>query len=97
LDYYSDPYSSTSSLTSTISNYIYENGRRYRAYREGNYVLPNDKSEQHRLDLVHHIILVLFSGGLLVTPVPENPQRILDLGTGTGVWAIDCAELVSFM
>jgi hypothetical protein len=42
-------------------------------------------------------MLMLLSGGLLVTPMPENPQRILDLGTRTGARGIDCAELVSFM
>ena len=33
-------------------NYTYENGRRYHAFREGEYVLPNDEAEQDRLDLV---------------------------------------------
>lgn len=31
------------SLTSTITDYIYRNGRRYSRYREGIYPLPNDE------------------------------------------------------
>lgn len=30
-------------------------------------------------------------GELHKAPV-ENPQNILDLGTGTGIWALDIAE-----
>lgn len=44
--------SSTTSVTSSILNYTYENGRRYHAFREGEYILPNDETEQDRLDLV---------------------------------------------
>lgn len=29
---------------------------------------------------------------ILLAPL-ENPQRILDIGTGTGIWAIDAADL----
>ncbi|KAI5787970.1 UMTA methyltransferase family protein [Pyronema domesticum] len=83
--------STTASLSSAILDYVYENGRRYHAYREGVYVLPNDESEQDRLDLVHHIMLMLLSGKLLVAPV-DTPQKILDLGTGTGIWAVDAAD-----
>ena len=68
----------------------------------GAYVLPNDEVEQHRLDLVHHAWGILLDdkrlgvddneGGnkdrLFKAPL-VNPQRILDIGTGTGIWAIE--------
>ncbi|KAL1642571.1 hypothetical protein SLS58_005340 [Diplodia intermedia] len=50
----------TTSLLREVTDYKYENGRRYHAYREGAYVLPNDE--------------------------------VLDVGTGTGIWAIDFAD-----
>ncbi|KAH7309666.1 S-adenosyl-L-methionine-dependent methyltransferase [Stachybotrys elegans] len=86
----------TGSVTSSIFNYQYENGRRYHAYREGQYVLPNDDQEQERLDLQHHIWRLLLGGRLYTAPLPDmetHPAlRILDLGTGTGIWAIDMAD-----
>ncbi|KAL2208571.1 S-adenosyl-L-methionine-dependent methyltransferase [Sarocladium strictum] len=86
----------TGSVTSSIRHYTYENGRRYHAYREGQYVLPNDETEQDRLDLQHHIWRLILGGRLYTAPLPSPataPQlRILDLGTGTGIWAIDIAD-----
>ncbi|TDZ35511.1 Secondary metabolism regulator LAE1 [Colletotrichum spinosum] len=88
----------TSSVTSSIYHYQYENGRRYHAYREGQYVLPNDDQEQDRLDLQHHIWRLLLGGRLYTAPLPDpedslpEPLRILDLGTGTGIWAMDMAD-----
>lgn len=83
-------------MTSSIYHYQYENGRRYHAYREGQYVLPNDDSEQERLELHHHIWRLLIGGGLYTAALPDpktNPSlRILDLGTGTGAWAMDMAD-----
>ena len=38
--------SSTQSLTSSILNYEYENGRRYHGFRAGQYFMPNDNQEQ---------------------------------------------------
>jgi methylase of polypeptide subunit release factors len=35
--------------------------------------------------------LMLLKGELHKAPV-TNPQKILDLGTGTGIWALDIAE-----
>ena len=46
------------------------------------------------MDLVHHIYSILLDGKLHLAPIDENPQRVLDLGTGTGIWAIDFAEWV---
>lgn len=43
------------SLASSLTDYEYSNGRRYHAYRAGEYMLPNDETEQDRMDLLHHI------------------------------------------
>lgn len=37
------------------------------------------------------MFLLLLDRKLHMAPV-ENPQRILDMGTGTGIWAIDAAN-----
>ena len=76
----------TTSLASTLLDYKYENGRRYHAYREGEYPLPNDEEEQSRLDLVHHIHLLALGGKLHTAPIPTNVGRVLDIGTGTGIF-----------
>lgn len=36
---------------------------------------------------------MLFRGALHRAPIDE-PRRVLDIGTGTGIWAIDFAEYV---
>ncbi|KAI9864789.1 MAG: hypothetical protein M1813_002559 [Trichoglossum hirsutum] len=82
----------TASLTSSVQNYHYENGRRYHAYREGSYVMPNDERENNRLDIFHHIHSLMLGGRLHLAPIGENPQRILDIGTGTGIWAIEMGD-----
>ncbi|OJJ64179.1 hypothetical protein ASPSYDRAFT_84202 [Aspergillus sydowii CBS 593.65] len=85
--------SSTASLSSSIQNYQYENGRRYHAYRQGEYMFPNDEREQQRLDLHTHICNMALGGALYRAPIKSNAKNILDLGTGTGSWAIDMADL----
>ncbi|KAI5842267.1 S-adenosyl-L-methionine-dependent methyltransferase [Tricharina praecox] len=92
-DYSSSLESSTHSITSSIVDYVYENGRRYHRLQEGKYLLPNDETEQDRLDMYHHLQLLLLKGALFVAPIGDNPQHILDCGTGTGIWALDAGEL----
>lgn len=72
-----------------------ENGRTYHAYKEGKYLAPNDEPERDRLDLQHHLFNLTFSGRLHLAPVGEEGKqihRVLDVGTGTGIWAIDFAD-----
>lgn len=80
------------SLSSSIMNYKYQNGRRYHAFREGAYLVPNDEQEQDRMDLVHHIYRLVLGGKLYLAPIGDSPNRVLDLGTGTGIWAMDFAD-----
>ncbi|KAJ6255796.1 hypothetical protein Dda_9477 [Drechslerella dactyloides] len=57
--------------------------------------MPNDESpqsEMDRLDLSHHLITVLQRGNLHAAPIGDKPQKILDIGTGTGIWAIEMAD-----
>ncbi|KAL1981103.1 hypothetical protein VTN96DRAFT_3086 [Rasamsonia emersonii] len=83
--------SDSASIASSVLNYQYENGRRYDTYGQGRYIMPNDEWEQDRLDLAHHVFLILFRGELFIAPI-QNPETILDLGTGTGIWAMDVAD-----
>lgn len=53
-------------------------------------MLPNDDKEQERLDVLHHVFRLTLGGGLCLSqPDLKDPQKILDIGTGTGIWAID--------
>ncbi|ERF76119.1 hypothetical protein EPUS_01452 [Endocarpon pusillum Z07020] len=82
--------SSTTSLRSAVTKYEFEHGRRYHAYKAGQYAFPNDESELDRMDLEHHMFGLLI-GQLHLAPL-QSPQSILDLGSGTGLWAIDAAD-----
>lgn len=52
------------------------------------------QAEMDRHDLLQHIYGMMLGGKLVFAPIGDNPQRILDVGTGTGLWAIDVAEYV---
>jgi hypothetical protein len=87
--YETDANSATStSLSSSARDYAFENGRRYHKFREGQYNFPNDEPEQAREDMKHAMVINLCGGKLHYAPL-ENPQHMIDLGTGTGIWAID--------
>lgn len=51
--------------------------------------MPNDKDEADRLDMLHEMILTNMHRKLFLAPIGEWPKRVIDLGTGTGIWAID--------
>ncbi|KAL4944117.1 hypothetical protein BDV06DRAFT_116836 [Aspergillus oleicola] len=74
-------------------DYRYENGRRYHAYRAGSYWGPNDEKAQDNLDITHHVYTLIMGGRLYLAPISDDPQKVLDVGTGTGIWAMEFADL----
>lgn len=81
--------SDSTSLNSSILEHSFVNGRRYHRYRHGRYPIPNDDTEQNREDMLHNMMLEATDGKLYYAPIGTHPQKIIDLGTGTGLWAID--------
>src|SRR5947209_3011043 len=81
-----------SSIASEIRKDIEENGRMYPAYGKNAYGLPIDESELDRCDLQHCKLKLCLNGKFHLAPIVEAPQEILDLGTGSGIWAIDMAD-----
>ncbi|KJZ69226.1 hypothetical protein HIM_11389 [Hirsutella minnesotensis 3608] len=77
------------SLTSVDLEYEWCYGRRY--HSSGTYIYPNDEEEQERLNVVHEAYLLLH-GSLFLSPIDLAGRSILDIGTGTGQWAVDMAD-----
>ncbi|KAL6407629.1 hypothetical protein AUP68_08649 [Ilyonectria robusta] len=92
---FGDELSSTTSVTDSILQYRKENGRTYHAYKDGKYTLPNDEMENERLDLQHNLLILTLNDKLGLAP-PNSPdakvKHVLDVGTGTGIWALDFAD-----
>jgi hypothetical protein len=68
-------------------------------------MMPNDEDEQARLgdlplsnlsgignsnilDLQHHLFRMTMDDKLFLAPL-SNPQNVMDIATGTGIWAIE--------
>ena len=43
-------------------------------------------------DLQHHLWRLTLDGALYLSPLPPLTSSVLDVGTGTGIWAIDFAD-----
>ncbi|TDZ21758.1 Secondary metabolism regulator LAE1 [Colletotrichum orbiculare MAFF 240422] len=68
--------------------------QRYHAYKSGAYNIPNDEAEMDRLDVAHSAMVNIIGNKLYLAPLEEEKiHRILDVGTGTGIWAMEMADL----
>ncbi|KAH6951915.1 S-adenosyl-L-methionine-dependent methyltransferase [Fusarium avenaceum] len=88
-----DAESSTASMTSSILNYRTIKGRTYHSERgNAEYWASNDAQQNEAMDIIHHFLVLTLEGKLHLSPVKDNVKSVLDVGTGTGIWAIDFAD-----
>lgn len=85
---------STASLTSSIYDYRTLHGRTFHSEQgETQYWATNDDRLGDVLDINHHLSTLALDDQLFLAPLEKGKvKRALDLGTGTGVWAIDFAD-----
>lgn len=81
----------TTHTTTAVSLLDDPYGQRYLIATKG-YLLPNDEAEAQRLDMMHEMMLLMMGQRLFLAPITDKPQQVLDLGTGTGIWALDFGE-----
>ena len=81
------------SIKSEVSRGVLENERLYPSYGQHDYGMPIDEDELDRMDLQHRKYEMVIGDKHFLAPIGPTPQRILDLGTGTGIWALDVADM----
>ncbi|KAK5655701.1 hypothetical protein OQA88_5634 [Cercophora sp. LCS_1] len=72
-------------------NGAYLHGRTFRNLAGTEYWGPSDDIQLEGADVNHHMLYLALEDKLCLAPI-ENPQTVLDVGTGTGIWAIDFAD-----
>ncbi|KAL5584169.1 hypothetical protein FOVSG1_015520 [Fusarium oxysporum f. sp. vasinfectum] len=81
--------SSTTSLTSTAENYLWLGGRPYPNEDTGYSCEPIDGKRTKKWDAqLSGIVFTI----ILSAPTDLGNKRVLDIGTGTGIWVIDFAD-----
>ncbi|KAK7419232.1 hypothetical protein QQZ08_010946 [Neonectria magnoliae] len=88
-----DALSSTASVTASILEYRTIQGRTFHSDRHPTeYFTPNDEQQLESVDITHHYLTVLLENNLFLAPIKPDVKRVLDVGTGSGIWAIDFAD-----
>ncbi|KAI0203357.1 S-adenosyl-L-methionine-dependent methyltransferase [Astrocystis sublimbata] len=88
-----DTASTTASLSASILEYRTFHGRTYHsAQGTADHWTPNDDAHLESMDCVHHCLTLLFDNQLYLAPIAEGAIKVLDIGCGTGIWAIDFAD-----
>ncbi|KAG8975922.1 hypothetical protein FRC05_004853 [Tulasnella sp. 425] len=90
----------TSTPTNIQSAPTASNARGFQERNES-YKLPIDSEEHSRLDLQHETLKLMVGGGIYqqpnlvqaaLSPTETHKRRILDVGAGSGKWAIEMAK-----
>lgn len=88
-----DAASTTASLSASILEYRTIHGRTYHSLQgTADHWTPNDDAHLESMDCVHHCLTLLLENKLYLAPIADGPIKVLDIGCGTGIWAIDFAD-----
>ncbi|KAJ3548161.1 hypothetical protein NM208_g1144 [Fusarium decemcellulare] len=86
-----NPAESTESITSSILQYRTINGRTFHSERgNARYWASNDEQQNESMDIVHHFLSLVFDNKLYLSPLKEDIQKVVDIGTGTGAAPQNC-------
>ncbi|KAI4240986.1 MAG: hypothetical protein LQ352_007525 [Teloschistes flavicans] len=77
------------SLSGSVFEQIVENER---GYANEKYFMPCDEQEQTRLAILYQCFTSILNGQPSFQSIPRSAKRILEIGTGTGDWAVAVAE-----
>ncbi|KAF9772527.1 hypothetical protein IL306_009769, partial [Fusarium sp. DS 682] len=61
--------------------------------------VSNDSQSNEALDINHHVLILMYNDKLYKAPLKNDIQAAVDIGTGTGIWAIqidDCTQEWTF-
>ncbi|CCE28863.1 uncharacterized protein CPUR_02553 [Claviceps purpurea 20.1] len=85
---------STASIASSVLEYRQIHGRTYHSDKfTANYFIPNDDQQLESEELCHHFLTILLDDQLFLAPLEKDKiHRVLDVGTGSGIWAIEFAD-----
>ncbi|KAG6069703.1 hypothetical protein E4U16_007477 [Claviceps sp. LM84 group G4] len=92
---FSQDQSSTTSVASSVLEYRQIHGRTYHSDKfTANYFMPNDDQQLGTEELCHHCLTILLDDQLYLAPLEkEKIHRVLDVGTGFGIWAMHVREI----
>ncbi|KAG8896938.1 hypothetical protein FRC01_011555, partial [Tulasnella sp. 417] len=89
-----------SAVPETDQNLTISDGRGFQTMNNA-YKLPTDGTEHSRFDVQHEFMRIMLGGELYqapelvkatLSPLEGTKRRVLDVGAGSGKWAIEMAE-----
>ncbi|CAM1508773.1 Fc.00g056210.m01.CDS01 [Cosmosporella sp. VM-42] len=87
---FEDDSSSTCTVDLNDVRYMKIGSRKYISMLGAYHWAPSDEKHRESLDICHYVDTILLPGELYLAPVGEHD--VLDIGTGTGIWAMDFAD-----
>ncbi|EEU38760.1 uncharacterized protein NECHADRAFT_95105 [Fusarium vanettenii 77-13-4] len=84
---------STTSISDSVLQYRTIHGRTYHSERgNAQYWGSNDEQQNESMGINHHLLTLAIGDKLHLAPLKKDIENAVDIGTGTGIWAIDFAD-----